>query len=106
MGRWGPFGVYTEAISNGKQFRMEGHFDWKAIPNGRSFRMETNSLGLWPTGVLDPSFFPFFLLSLSTFPFFPLFHLPSFPLALLPLANWPLSTFLVARVAALGTRAA
>ena len=32
-------------------------------------------------------------LVLSNFPFFPLFHLPSFPLVLLPLANWPLSTF-------------
>ena len=41
------------------------------------------------------SLFLFLLANLSfpTFLFFPLFHLPSFPLVLLPLANWPLSTF-------------
>ena len=52
-----------------------------------------NSPGLWPTGVLDPSSFPSFLLSLSNFSFFPLFHLPSFSQVLFPLADWPLSTF-------------
>ena len=41
-GPMGPFGGYSEAISNGKQFRMEGHFDWKAILNGRAFGMEIN----------------------------------------------------------------
>ena len=44
-----------------------------------------------------PSSFPSFLLSLSNFSFFPLFHLPSFPLVLFPSCQLAFFYFLVAR---------
>ena len=31
VGQWGPLG-YSEAIPNGKLFRVEGYYEWKATP--------------------------------------------------------------------------